>query len=726
MIADVIAALSEQLQHGVDVHRCASANALGRIQLPDSANVLCEALRDEDPDVRTDAAVALGQLAIPATADNLMENLIGDPCGEVKISAIDSLVKMRHIPVIPWLRRLVAGRDEEIAWDDDEFYAGTWDDWLDVQMAAIRGLGDLGADEGVAEIRSALLDEMGQDVSEYAVAALAKLGSDGATALADLFNSGDARMRRRIADVVCASSEPALSALQNSCLVDETVEVRCAAAAGLAAVNPGDDRLAVMFADLDAGLREVLAKTCGAEFPDQTRSLLEDKIPSVKCAAFRIVAQNPDLFEREGFDEIIRAHATGHPVVSGEAAVAWAALNGSDALAALKTSFCDVEQSVEFRRLLIGALAQLGPPAVDVLASAAGDDNRQIRIDVLTALADIAAKQDNWPDAAGEALLAALHGELVLPPDEVEEDDADEEVQETADEVDENEEQAVACSPAENSSTLDEILSSNDKAGDQSESDEPPKAELPDEIVEKLELAKRRKIGKKVISLDVVVAPHQDVRRFAARLLSDIADQDVALHLIASLDEDDAELHQASVESLARIGETLGQLPEAAAMPLEELIESKVPELRRSTIRALAWIPGIETSERLRSLLGDVDIHARLEAVRGLEARGEIDGDFEQMLHDSFPGIRLAAAKALARSRGSSAFDALFDLAFADDGMHRREIARLLGSIAPDAAMRRFLDVLADQDRRREWLVAIEALGELAGCCNDPESRAAA
>ena len=52
--------------------------------------------------------------------------------------------------------------------------------------------------------------------------------------------------------------------------------------------------------------------------------------------------------------------------------------------------------------------------------------------------------------------------------------------------------------------------------------------------------------------------------------------------------------------------------------------------------------------------------------------------------------------------------------------MYRREAAQLLRDVSPDQATRRFLDVLADESRRREWLVAIDALGELAAPSGAP------
>jgi len=120
---EICRVLSGILSDGVDIHRYLAARASGRIGAPASVQPLIAALLDEDEDVRTDAAEALLELADPRAAQQLLENLLGDPCTEVKLAAIESLAKLQDAKVIPWLRRMVKGRDEEIVWDEEEFYS---------------------------------------------------------------------------------------------------------------------------------------------------------------------------------------------------------------------------------------------------------------------------------------------------------------------------------------------------------------------------------------------------------------------------------------------------------------------------------------------------------------------------------------------------------------------------------------------------------------------------
>ncbi|MCP4944382.1 MAG: HEAT repeat domain-containing protein, partial [Planctomycetaceae bacterium] len=160
----VCTSLEVVLAGGVDVHRCLAAKALGRIRATTSVQSLVRALLDEDEDVRSDAAEALLNLADPESGQQLLENLLGDPCTEVKLSAIATLAKLGDQRVIPWLRRMVIGRDPEIAWDEEEFFSSGWDDWVEIQLAAIKALAELSAVEAIPDIVTAICHDDAQDM----------------------------------------------------------------------------------------------------------------------------------------------------------------------------------------------------------------------------------------------------------------------------------------------------------------------------------------------------------------------------------------------------------------------------------------------------------------------------------------------------------------------------------------------------------------------------------
>jgi HEAT repeat protein len=712
--------LSEILLEGVDVHRCAAARALGQIGDPQSADALQKALLDEDPDVRADAASALGGIAAQDCAGALMENLLHDPDVDVKQAAITALVKMRHQPLIPVLHSLVVSRGDDIAWDEDEIYTDGWDSWLDIQLMAIKALGEFGAEEAVPEIVSALDDEMGQDISETAVSALVRLGRPGADALTRLMSQGDARRRRRIAEAVSASTSPHLDALRDRCLGDGSAGVRSPAAVSIARHNPADPRLEPLFDDPDAGIRVAMLKHAGSRFPAMVRRRMDDPHPSVRT---------------------VRNAISGEPGVATQAALAWVALVGEDALPALGNALENPEVPIAFRIGVIGSLQKIGRACVPYLLGVVGDENRQLRLATLTALADFAARDAIWPNPAGEGLLEALNGELVPEPEEIPVDspvDSPEDPPEeflddspiefpvdlpvdlpakTDLETDDGSdpESAVPVQEQRAPSTLDLILSGQaGKTAPAAEEDaEPAPLELTEDQHRLMELSKQRAVSKKKVALESTVPAHLDVPRFAARLLGDVAHPDVTAQLIAVLANGDDEMHQAALHSLVQHGEKLGTLPKAGLEPLLSCIGGKNADLRRLAVRALGWLDREEVGQTLRSLLDDKDPHIRLEAVRALDLRGVADDRILGRLKDEYSGVRLAAASALARHRGPGVVGPLVEFAFADDGMYRRDVGRILGAFAREPAAEKLLGVLSDDGLKRHWLVAIEALAEM-------------
>ncbi len=271
----VCGALSEVLHDGVDVHRCLAAQALGRIGDSRAVEPLSEALLDEDEDVRTDVAGALSALNDPRAAAQLIENLLGDPCTDVKLAAIDALVRLKDPDVVPWLKRLIKGRDEDMAWDASEFYETGWDDWLDIQFKAIDGLSRMGISEAIPDITGAMEDEYGQDVSETVFKALARFGDPGVDALAVFLGDKDERCRRRAVAALAGIKTDKADGLLASALNDPAPMVRLAGLQALSANNPSYPGLEPMFEDKKPEIRAEAVHLLGAAHPDRLTALAE-------------------------------------------------------------------------------------------------------------------------------------------------------------------------------------------------------------------------------------------------------------------------------------------------------------------------------------------------------------------------------------------------------------------------------------------------------------------
>lgn len=515
MKSEAVKVCSAILSEGVDVHRCAAARVLGHIGTPEAVATLIKSLLDEDPDVRSDAAEALGIIGDASSADALMENLINDPDSDVKKAALTALIGMKHKPVIPWLRKLTISRSEDVQWDEDEFYTDEWDSWLDLQLMSIRGISELGVEEAAMDIFTAMSDEMGQDVSQSGIKTLATLGEHGALALEQLLKVGDARLRRRVAEGVAEANNPHADRLIESMLADVSPRVRQLT---MLSLDADDSRLAAMFEDEDSKIRATAINYVGHKFPEKMQDFVVDLDPKIRAETFKIIAANPDLFiDDEKLTESVQKAIAGEPEAAKQAALAWIALAGPDGIKGLNHSVGNKSIPLDFRVGVIEAMRIAGDQSVPYLLAAAGDDERQLRLATLTALVDFAADNPIWPNEAGEGLLAALHGELVLPPEEEEVKEVEEEVEATFDPGAKEEEIEIDASmplvpETEPTSTLDAILS----GGSETSEEEPTETEevvLSEHEERLMDLSKQRRMSKRKMSLESTVAPHLDVRR---------------------------------------------------------------------------------------------------------------------------------------------------------------------------------------------------------------------
>lgn len=721
MNSRVRAVLAGIVESGVDVHRCAAARALGLVGGPGATAVLGKALRDEDPDVRTDAAQALGDLGDPEAAHLLMENLVGDPDPDVKKAALEALIAFGHSPVVPLLRKLVVSRTDDIVWDEDEFYTDEWDSWLDLQMMAIRGLARFGTEDAAQDILTAMGDDFGQDVSEIGVSALASMGETGAEALEQLFPISDSRLQRRIAAALIQTQNPAARTRIDMLLAASSARVREIAVRGPVAIDP---RLVPMFGDSSAAVRAAVVRHAGKHHRDATGALIGDPDATVRVEVFRVIAGDPTSYQDEKLVAAVKKAISGDPKAAKQAALALIALVGTDALKGLSHTMTNTKVPQEFRVGAVEALVKAGPASAPHLLKAVGDDNRQMRLAAMTALAGLAADDPVWPNAAGDGLIAALAGKLVEAPQEPpEEEGGTEETPAQPDAAAAEEEREIdettplaAVSLDPDTSTLGKMLSGATGAqAQEAPVAEPEPVESSEQDQRFLELSKQRRLSRRKMSLESDVAPHLDVRRFAASVLGVVPKPEITDELIAVLETGDGMLRDAALVSISQHGDTLGVLPQSAFAPLKgQFTAATETETRVLALRALAKVAG--SRDVLGAAVNDSDPLVRVEAVRGLGHQGFAGADVEAALNDGYVGVGLAAARSLARNRGAEVVDALIEFAFRHDGTYRRDIGQLLGTYAGEAGIERLIDLLQDDAHLRERLVVIEALAEAINC----------
>ncbi len=712
--------LGDILKTGIDVHRCAAARAFATIGGPGAVADLIPALLDEDPDVRTDAAQSLSAIGDPAAATQLMENLIGDPEADVKKAALEALIAFGHAPVAPLLRKLAVARTSDIFWDEDEFYNDGWDSWLDFQLIAIRGLASFASEDAVQDILTAMGDEQGQDVSETGVAALSNMGVEGAVALEQLFPISDPRLQRRIAEGVMRAANPHVKGQIDGFLTDPSARIRAIAAGGL---KPGDPRLEPLFSDPDAGVRVTVLRRVGHKFSNHVKALIADSSPAVRTEVFRIIAAQADDYRDESTVKLIKKAIKGDTGAAKQAALALIALKGAEAVKGLSHVMTNKKVPLDFRVGAVEALEMAGPSSAPHLLRASADESRRLRLSAMTALAGLAANDPVWPNAAGDGLIGALNGTLIVPSQQVDEkpQTQPEPGPEIAPVIAKPDDEVDNTTPlvAEPGSTLDRILADASPGPDlagmdaEEDADTPTPVELSAQDERFLELSKQRRMSKRKMPLESDIAPYLDVRRFAATVLGGVANVQVTEQLISVLADEDRELARDALNSLVQHGDTMGTLPQSAYEPLLEIFVR--PDAESARVLALRAIGKLSVGAQivLRESLDDDDPHLRVEAVRGLDHLGIADAQIEAALNDDYIGVAIAAAHSLARNRGEAAAEALIEFAFRNDGTHRRDVGRLLGQYAPVSGMKHLIELAVDEAHLRERLVVIDALAEV-------------
>lgn len=721
-------ALTAILADGIDIHRCQAARALGRIAGSSAIKPLTAALLDEDSDVRTDAATALVELADEEAGDQLFENLLGDPTSEVKLAAIDALTRLGHADLVPWLRRMVRGRDEEIVWDEDEFYATGWDDWADIQARAVSALGKLGATEAVPDIVAALDGEDAQDLTAFAFRALSGLGPEGIGALEEFVGAATSRTRRRAVTTLSLIDDDRARAAVVRALEDSEPDVRIAALKGCAKAATHDPRIALMLDDPDGAVRAQAVELIGAEHSHELTSLLNDSDERVVLAVLDHFANGVTVPDVEALRAALADRIeTSDDKIAAASCTALNAIADEESRELLRTIAGDISRPVPVRKAALAVFAGGSEPEdTKALARLIDDDARPVRLEVMSLLGRRSIAGARWPNPDGEALLAALGGAHDPEPEPAPDDDAETDgetdsggpveggapgVDAQAEDVPAQGIDGAAEPDLTPTSTLDAML--GEAPGIAETVGLPEHGEdLSAEDMERLAIA-RNVLRKKRVSLEPKLIKHQDIRQFAARVLGDVAIHDSLAALSQALSSEDSDLRACAADSLARVAMKLGDLPAPISARARACFDAGGRDLKLPLIRALSMSSDDDIIEFLENLLKNEDSFVRAEAVRALERKHHVCAIVRALLDDPDSAVRFAVAEAIAEARKPEAVDQLVAFSFSHEGYHAKQTARLLREIDAIGASHAFVKVLGDPDQKRVWPVAIQALEEI-------------
>ncbi|MEM1078204.1 MAG: hypothetical protein AAGI09_06720 [Pseudomonadota bacterium] len=410
MPAETAATLATHIHSENEIIRSAAIKALAGLGVAPALSLplLTEALMDPDPDVRTDAMDALSRSALPEHGKQLILSLEGDPVREVKRAALSGLARLRDTSALDLIRALTLSRSEDrVAWEDEN---SDWEDWLDIQIAAIDALGEMRATDAIDDLMAARDDELGQTLDIPVFDALAKMGPEGIVWLLAILETESGPARRRALAKLCQLDPAALVPHLDQLIESPDAQLR---AHVVGQMDPDDTRLARLTAeDPTPAVRIAALKRAASEHPELALAALQDDTPEVQAIALDHLPATlpPDLAEslvanmlawiERGTPALVRAVARHLPLRAP-----------AQARAPLMALIADPLRPLDARIAAVKALEAMTPrietaALVGLLANPA----QQIRSTTLVALRERAVDGD--PEAT-EAIHAAIQGTLL-------------------------------------------------------------------------------------------------------------------------------------------------------------------------------------------------------------------------------------------------------------------------------------------------------------------------
>ncbi|PCI26231.1 MAG: hypothetical protein COB67_10245, partial [SAR324 cluster bacterium] len=360
------------------------------------------------------------------------------------------------------------------------------------------------------------------------------------------------------------------------------------------------------------------------------------------------------------------------------------------------------------------------------------DEGHLVRLNSLMAIAG------NQEEASINVLLAALRGELVeAPPEKMEDsptaqaEDKEEQVEDlelskkaTGDVAMEGleepsvEEKAAAEEEEEPSgpmSTLEAIQMQNEETAKHVPIED--EVEFSEDEQHFLNLAKKNIARGEKLLTGKRIAPHQDIKQFAARLLARKKGVIVVDALIAALQDEAEVVRQAAAESLGLIGAP------TAVQPLLDLLGAEETDTKVKIIRALGRIGDQAVVEPLCALLSDPDIQIQVQAMESLRAisldlwdstiQTSTEETVVSLLQHELHGVRKAAIELLLYWGDDQVMDLVLDLKMLEEDRLWLDVGPMLKGDYAVVATEKLLASLSDPELEYYYRIAIELLLEL-------------
>jgi len=733
-----ISALSKSLQKILseqsETEQCLAVQALGRLPYKENIEVLIEHLRNPDEDVRFDVGKAFCYMKDESLKAPLLENLIQDPIGEAKVIYIKALENQNAYEVADILFALVKGRGEKenIAWEED---GSGWDDWLDVQIAAIKTLSsfanNIDQKKAIAVILEALKDPEGQDLWAIATKALVKFGDAGSNALLDLMREASSLNRKRIAIALGEGTSELSASILETAMQDPDINVR------IAAIESGAKRglKEIYTLGIGDGSADVKAKIL-TEFDnldDKTLSIaLDDLQEKVQIAACEAIIK--DKKTRPSLNLVKKAE----PLLRKDQPKLLSALIGAMAIAKPNgaTEFIEdilSNSATPFAAKLAGfrAMGELNSSkSIALLSNACADNNQETRLAAIGSLGKIATGEGENANKSIEILSAAIAGELVeIPKDWQPEEDNILDFKKhksQRDEFDQDErkvrldsegniietkhepiKQTPIAEPeqlAEPLSTLDAIMAANVEVPSCKDA-----VEIDEADISFLEMTGSAPKKRKKQNPESSIPAHIDVRRLASLVGGETGKKELLDALMSAANDSDIELCQTALDGLLSLAKSGVDISEAQRILLRHATTGEASVSFRA-IRALAFLKTSIVAKVIAKLSNDENDMVRAEAIKASKSFN-IELDLISLCENGERKARVAAADIITEQASQRAIPALFGFAFVEDGVHKAHAAKLLKTHAEPA-----YDVIVDLISSRKSIkrmIALEILNAM-------------
>jgi HEAT repeat protein len=455
--AETCQVLEAFAQCDFDILRVKAVQGLRDLKATDSVPLLIQALRDDDEDVRVDAAESLGLLGDTSAIPALIENLTYDPCAEVKQNAVQALGLLNAKEAAPLLRQLVTGRGEEIQWDEDEYHRDEWDGWLDIQIMAIDALAKLKDVEAIEPIMLAVNDPENQDLSVQAMDALAKIGDASLPSLGVCAQSSNRRRRfHAVRALATMPSDKALELLEKA-LDDADHDIRILAFETLLKRKPSVELFERALEDNSDQVRMAALAKLDLDQMGYLQRALSDPSPKVQLALIRRLSNaqsgTPITGKEQPFFKALYILFENSGVeVSSSALGALAALAPELIKQELKDLFerSDMPKDEQEQRqwaVVDGLSKRDDARCLEWLQQACGSASRSVRLKALASIGMLAGKEELNDKIKAQALavLIAFGRSKSFADEEIEQidedGDADSEVAELSADLDEAEQE---------------------------------------------------------------------------------------------------------------------------------------------------------------------------------------------------------------------------------------------------------------------------------------------